>query len=121
MIRVVSFFCVTLMGLSILTLYHISEQARVARQDLRNTERRIAAEQSQISVLEAQWQKVAGPEVVQKLAEGSLGMNDAATVQLSSLTQLPRRGDAPAEQVHVAAAPVPAAAPIVKVSMRSGT
>jgi len=124
MIRVVSTFCVGLMGLSILSLYHISEQTRVTRQDLANTEKSVAAERVQISILEAQWQKVAGPDTIQKLAESSLGMNDTATVQLSSLTQLPRRGDEPlnGEQVNTASAqvPVPPVPGVVKAAVRSG-
>ena len=124
MIRVVSTFCVGLMGFSILSLYHISEQTRVARQDLANTEKSIAAERVQISVLETQWQKVAGPDTIQKLAESSLGMNDTATVQLSSLTQLPRRGDEPlnGEQVNTASAqvPTPPAPVVVRAAVRSG-
>jgi len=123
MIRVVSTFCVGLMGITILSLYHISEQTRVARQELAGTERQISAERVQISVLEAQWQKVAGPEAIQKLAESSLGMNDTTTVQLSSLTQLPRRGDEPLnnEQIRSASAQAPAAATsVVKVAARSG-
>ena len=125
MIRVVSTFCVGLMGLSILSLYHISEQTRVARQELSRTERQIDAQRVQISVLEAQWQKVAGPDTVQKLAESSLGMNDTTTVQLSSLTLLPRRGDEPlnGEPVRSANAlmpSAPASVPVVKAAVRSG-
>lgn len=123
MIRVVSTFCVGLMGFSILSLYHISEQTRIARQDLARAERSIAAERVQISVLEAQWQKVAGPDTIQKLAQSQLGMTDTTTAQLASLTELPRRGDEPlnGEQVRSASAQLPAApAPVVKAAIRSG-
>jgi hypothetical protein len=123
MIRVVSTFCVGLMGFTILSLYHISEQTRIARQDLANTEKHITAERVQISVLEARWQRVAGPDTIQKLAESSLGMNDTTTVQLSSLSELPRRGDEPlnGEQLRAASAQLPAApAPVVKAAVRSG-
>jgi hypothetical protein len=121
MIRVVGFFCVALMGFTTLTLYHISEQARVARQDLRVTEKRIAAEEVDISVLQAQWQRVAGPETIQRLAESSLGMNDTATVQLSSLTDLPRRNDGAFAAVRAADVPAPAEqTPILKISVRNG-
>lgn len=121
MIRVVSTFCVGLMGFTILTLYHVSEQTRIARQDLTHAEKLIQVEQTQISVLEAQWQKAASPETVQKLAEGSLGMQNTTTIQLASVTQLPRRNDAPlnGEQVHTANAEM-GAAPVLKASVRSG-
>jgi hypothetical protein len=123
MIRVVSTFCVGLMGFTILSLYHISEQSRITSQDLANTNRQIAAERVQISVLEAQWQREAGPDTIQRLAESSLGMNDTTTVQLSSLSELPRRGDEPlnGEQLHAASAQLPASpAPVVKAAVRSG-
>ncbi len=121
MIRVVSTFCVGLMGFTILSLYHISEQTRIARQDLSRAEKQIDVEQTQISVLEAQWQKVASPEAVQKLAEGSLGMQNSTTMQLASVTQLPRRSDAPLnnEQVHTANAEQQAGR-VIKVAVRSG-
>jgi hypothetical protein len=123
MIRIMSTFCVALMGFTILTLYHVSEQTRIARQDLAGTEKRIAAEQVQISVLEAQWQREAGPETIQRLAESSLGMSDRTTVQLASVTLLPRREEAPlgGEEVRAANAQMPAPqTPILKVSARSG-
>jgi cell division protein FtsL len=121
MIRVVSTFCVGLMGFTILSLYHVSEQTRIARQDLAHAEKQIEVEQTQISVLEAQWQKAASPETIQKLAEGSLGMQNATTVQLASVTQLPRRADAPlnGEQVQTANAQM-SAARVLKAAVRSG-
>ena len=121
MIRVVSTFCVGLMGFTILTLYHVSEQTRIARQDLTHSEKQIQVEQTQISVLEAQWQKAASPETIQKLAEGSLGMQNSTTVQLASVTLLPRRNDAPlnGEQVQTANA-TGTPAPVLKASVRSG-
>ena len=42
MIRVLNFFCVALMGLSILALYHVSEQTRVAQMELTKVNREIA-------------------------------------------------------------------------------
>lgn len=121
MIRVVSTFCVGLMGFTILTLYHVSEETRIARQDLTQAEKQIDVEQTQISVLEAQWQKAASPETVQKLAESSLGMQNATTVQLASVTLLPRRNDATlnGEQVQTANAQM-SAARVLKAAVRSG-
>jgi cell division protein FtsL len=123
MIRVVSTFCVGLMSFTILTLYHVSEQTRVARQDLTVAEKQIKSEQTQISVLEAQWQKAASPETIQKLAENTLGMQNTTTVQLASVSQLPRRSDEPlgGEQLRAASAQMPAVpTPILKASVRSG-
>jgi cell division protein FtsL len=121
MIRIVNTFCVGLMGFVILTLYHVSEQTRIARQDLARAEEQIKVEKTQISVLEAQWQKVASPETIQKLAENALGMQNSTTVQLASVTQLPRRNfDAlngePVRSASAQAVPVP----VVKISARSG-
>jgi len=123
MIRVVSTFCVGLMGFTCIANYHVSEQTRIARQELTRTEKQITAETQNISVLELQWQKVANPEAIQKLAEAQLGMQNAPSVQLASVHDLPRRGgdSLNGEEMHSASAEGEAApAPVVKAAMRSG-
>ena len=94
MIRVLNIFCVALMGLSILALYHVSEKTRVAHMQLNQVKEQIAEEKAHIGVLETEWQNVASPERIQQLAQSRLNMADTASVQLSSFDQLPRRGDA---------------------------
>jgi len=122
MIRVLNFFCVALMGLSILALYHVSEQTRVARVQLHQVESRIAEARIQTSVLQTRWEQVAGPERIQELAQSSLGMSDTATAQLSSLELLPRRGDAPLGdgRMRDASAQAVLRPAIVKIAARSG-
>jgi len=118
MVRVLNFFCVALMGLSILALYHVSEKTRVAHLTLSEVNRDIGQEKSHLSVLETEWQHVASPAQIQKLAVSRLGMGDSASVQLSSFDLLPRRGadpaplnDAPLRNANaeIPAASVPAA------------
>src|SRR5437868_7579056 len=92
MVRILNFFCVALMGFSILALYHVSEKARVAHMQLGQVNAQIAKEHTHIAVLETEWQHVASPERIQKLAQSRLGMADSSSVQLSSFDQLPRRG-----------------------------
>lgn len=92
MVRVLNFFCVALMGLSILGLYHVSEKTRVTQVELARVERQIVHERTHLSVLETEWQHVAAPERIQRLAVARLGMADNASVQLSSFEMLPRRG-----------------------------
>lgn len=94
MIRVLNIFCLALMGLSILALYHVSEKTRVAHMQLNQVKEQIAEEKAHIGVLETEWQNVASPERIQQLAQSRLNMADTASVQLSSFDQLPRRGDA---------------------------
>jgi cell division protein FtsL len=94
MIRVLNFFCVALMGLSILALYHVSERTRVAQMELVKTHRQIREARESIGVLQTEWARVAGPARVQELAQRH-GMTDTVSAQLSSFEQLPRRGDAP--------------------------
>ncbi|MGA7675220.1 MAG: hypothetical protein WCA78_09270 [Rhizomicrobium sp.] len=126
LIRVLNFFCVAAMGLTILALYHVSEQTRVARVQLGQVEHRIADERTKMSVLQTEWVRVANPERIQQLAESSLNMSDTATLQLSSLELLPRRGDAAAPlgdaRMHEANAqmPAPAQAQLVKIDARTG-
>ena len=123
MIRVVSTFCIGVLAFTCTANYRVSEQTRVARQELARTEKQIQSETQNISVLEAQWQKVANPDAIQKLAENSLGMQNAPSVQLASVHDLPRRGgDAlNGEEVRSASAESEAApTPVVKAAMRSG-
>ena len=96
MVRVMNFFCVALMGLAILGLYHVSERTRVAGLELHKVNREIARQHADIAVLQTEWQHVAAPGRVQQLAEARLGMSDNASAQLSSFELLPRRGEAAA-------------------------
>ena len=114
MVRVLNFFCVAFMGLAILALYHVSEATRVARVELDRTNRQIADTQGQISVLQTEWERVAGPARIQQLAQQQLGMTDTTSVHLSSFDLLPRRGEAAPlanTPVRNASAVVPAGAP----------
>ncbi len=93
MIRLLNFFCVALMGLSILALYHVSERTRVTQMELTKVNRQIREAHGSISVLQTEWARVAGPARIQELAQNH-GMSDTSSVQLSSFDLLPRRGDA---------------------------
>jgi cell division protein FtsL len=123
MIRVLSTFCIGLLAFTCTANYRVSEQTRVARQELVRTEKQIKAESQNMSVLEAQWQKIASPDAIQKLAENSLGMQNAPSVQLASVHDLPRRGADTLnnEAVHSASADGGAVpVPVLKATMRSG-
>ena len=93
MIRVLNFFCVALMGLSILALYHVSERTRVAEMQLSRVDRQIADTNGGIGVLQTEWERVAGPARIQELAERD-GMTHTSSVELSSFQALPHRSDA---------------------------
>ncbi|MEI9932149.1 MAG: hypothetical protein WDM89_16805 [Rhizomicrobium sp.] len=93
MIRVLNFFCVALMGLSILALYHVSERTRLAAVELVHVNRQIDQERTTIGVLQTEWEHLASPERIATLAQSKLGLDNTATVQMSSLELLPRRGD----------------------------
>jgi hypothetical protein len=92
MVRALNFFCVALMGLAVLGLYHVSEKTRVAHMELNKTHRAIVAEKGAIAVLETEWSHVAASDRVQQLAAAH-GMNDAASAQLSSFDQMPRKSE----------------------------
>lgn len=93
MIRVVNFFCFAVSAFACLALYHVSEQTRVARAELRAMQHDIAQEQQVAHVLQAEWGRVADPSRIARLAQSQLGMEDKAAVELSSMTLLPRRGE----------------------------
>ena len=125
MIRILNFFCVAAMGLTILALYHVSENTRVTQMELAKVSRQIGDARGEIGVLQTEWERVAGPARIQELAE-SHGMSDTTSVQLSSFDLLPRRGEAPLNNSPLrnasAEAPARAASPLSPqpVSDRSG-
>jgi hypothetical protein len=116
MVRVLNFFCVAMMGLSILALYHVSESTRLATVDLAHVDRQIDKERGAISVLETEWERVASPEQIASLATTRLGLDNTATVQLSSLELLPRRG----EDAPISTAPLRRANAVMAVSPEQG-
>ena len=93
--RVLNFFFVGLAALSCLALYRVSENTRVANMELTSVNRQIAQEKSTMNVLQAEWQRVANPGRIQKLAQAYLNMNDTPVMELSSFETLPRRGENP--------------------------
>jgi cell division protein FtsL len=109
--RVLNFFFVGLAALSCLALYRVSENTRVANMELSSVNHQIAQEKSTMNVLQAEWQRVANPARIQRLAQTHLGMSDTPVMELSSFEMLPRRGDNPmdANPVQNASATMPAA------------
>jgi cell division protein FtsL len=124
MIRVLNFFCVALMGLSILGLYHVSERTRVAEMQLAKVDRQITDTKSGIGVLQTEWARVAGPARIQELAQQD-GMTDKTSMELSSFKMLPHRADAPLNNSSVrdASAEAPVVQPTLTpqpISVRTG-
>ena len=109
MVRILNFFCVALMGLSILALYHVSERTRVAQMELSKVNHQIRETRATIGVLQTEWAHVAGPARIQQLAERH-GMTNTTSAQVASFDLLPRRGDAPLNNSPVRNASVEAPA-----------
>ena len=93
-VRVLNFFFVGLAALSCLTLYRVSENTRVASVELVRVNREIAQEKVTMNVLQAEWQRVANPGRIQKLAQARLGADNNPVMELSSFEMIPRRGEA---------------------------
>ena len=93
MVRVLNFFFVGLAALSCLALYRVSENTRIASVQLRQVNQQIAEEKVTMNVLQAEWQRVADPARIQRLAQTRLGMSDNPTIEMSSFEMLPRRGE----------------------------
>ncbi|MBS0273834.1 MAG: hypothetical protein JSR55_05410 [Proteobacteria bacterium] len=108
--RILNFFFVGLAALSCLALYRVSENTRVANMELASVNRQIAHEKSTMNVMQAEWQRVANPGRIQKLAQTYLNMNDTPVMELSSFAMLPRRGENPmdANPVQNASVTMPA-------------
>ena len=92
MIRVINFFCFAVSAFACLALYHVSEQTRVVRAELRVVEHGISQERQVSDTLQAEWGRVAEPSRLQRLAEAQ-GVEDRPSVELASTALLPRRGD----------------------------
>jgi cell division protein FtsL len=92
-VRVLNFFFVGLAALSCLALYRVSENTRIARVELSSINRQIAQESVTMNVQQAEWQRVAEPARIQRLAQTRLGMSDNPTIEMSSFEMLPRRGE----------------------------
>ncbi|MFL5236430.1 MAG: hypothetical protein ACJ8EL_02280 [Rhizomicrobium sp.] len=92
MVRVINFFCFAVSAFACLALYHVSEQTRVVRAELRVVEHGITQERQVSDTLQAEWGRVAEPSRLQRLAEAQ-GVEDRPSVELASTALLPRRGD----------------------------
>ena len=114
MIRTINFLCIAVAGLMCLGLYHVAEAARIADANVAMTQRQITREQNAMVVLQAEWARLTQPSRVAALASRHLSLSDKPTIELSSLTSLPHRGDAPLvapSDVRNAKAVVPQAQP----------
>jgi len=121
MIRLLNFSCFALTALACLALYHVSEETRVARAELHRTRAEIVNQQEALKVLEADWERVAEPTRIQRLASEKLGLADNPTVALASLELLPRRVRTKGLMTASADAPQPAADPrLQNASLHTG-
>jgi hypothetical protein len=94
MIRVINFCCFAVTALVCLALYHVSDETRVTHNRALALRDKIADEQQQIGKLEMVWQQLADPARIQQISASQSGSEDAPAVVLSSLTLLPRKGEA---------------------------
>ena len=101
MIRVLNFFCVALMGLSILALYNVSERTRLAGVDLHKANQQIVQERTRISVLETEWEGVASPAKIAELAAGQARprQHGDPAAFLARTPAAPRRGQRAAQRL----------------------
>ena len=121
MVRVLNFFFVVVAGLSCLWLNHVSDQTRVANAEMNRARQEIVTESDNMKVLQADWDKLSGPERVQALAASALGYSDGATIEVVSLDLLPRRAEAEDTAVVGASAPsLPPKASLHLVAVRPG-
>lgn len=112
MVRILNFFLLGVAGLSCFALNHIAEKTRLTNLELAHVHRQIAGEIEATKVLQADWQSVADPGRIQRLAQSHLGLSDTPTLELSSLELLPRRGEAePGNENPLRAASVVTPAP----------
>jgi hypothetical protein len=119
MMRTLNFLCIAVMGLACLGLYHIAEEARVSEAELRAAKNAIRRESEALTVLGAEWTRVTQPARIHALAGKHLSYSGKPLVQLSSLTQLPRKGESEG-QILTAKAGKPAQRKVAFAPARSG-
>src|SRR6185312_2419887 len=93
MVRIVNFFCFALSAFACLALYHVSEQTRFTRAELKLMRKEIVQEQQLADSLQAEWGRVTDPAQIAHASHASSEDDDAPAVELASTTLLPRRGD----------------------------
>jgi cell division protein FtsL len=121
MIRLLNFSCFALTALACLALYHVSEQTRITRAQLRDTQQKIVVQEEAMKVLQADWVRVSDPARIQQLAAEKLGLGDTPTAALASLELLPRRGESKDVIAANAEAPAPIADPrLQNASLHTG-
>lgn len=126
--RTLNFALVLITGLICLGTYRVAEDARIARAQLVATEHQIKREHQALVVLGAEWAALTQPQRIAALAQRHLDLNDQPVMELSSLTLLPRRGEAPLTEgpIRNARVIIPAPRPeyhdpnIRHVAMRTG-
>ena len=89
--RTLNIVFVLVTAIACLGLYRIAEAARVAQADVVATEHAIAQEHKTMVVLGAEWSRITQPARIAALAERHLALADMPSVELSSLTSLPRK------------------------------
>jgi hypothetical protein len=111
MIRTLNFIFIAMTGLVCLGIYNLAEEARVAKAELRATETAIHRENETLTVLGAEWARLTQPARIHALAKRHLDLIERPTLQLSSLTQLPRKNPmaSPDGEIRAAKAVAPAA------------
>lgn len=124
MMRTLNFAFILVTGIVCLGLYRIAEEARVTQADLAATNHAIAQEHVTLVVLGAEWARATQPARIAALAQRHLDLADTPSVELSSLTALPRK-NAPLTDTPVREAktemPAPATSEPVKViAFRTG-
>jgi hypothetical protein len=117
MLRTLNFAFILVTGLVCLGLYRIAEEARVTQADLAATDRAIAKEHEAMVVLGAEWARATQPARIAALAEHNLQLADTPSVELSSLTALPRK-NAPLADVPVREAKAELPAPINSAAVK---
>ena len=104
MIRVVNFLCFALSAFACLALYHVSEQTRVARAELKLIHKEAVQERQLADVLQAEWGRVTDPEKIAQASQSESAAKDNPAVELASVARLPRRGDSVVGDAEVRAA-----------------
>jgi hypothetical protein len=93
MIRLMTFFCLTLAALLGFGLFKVKHEVQLLEEELTRFHHAILSDQESIHVLNAEWSYFNRPRYLQKLSIKFLGFTPMSADRITTIEQLPMRND----------------------------
>ena len=93
MIRLMTFFCLTLATLLGFGLFKVKHEVQILEEELTHFHHTILTDQESIHVLNAEWSYLNRPRYLQKLNVKFLGFKPVSAERITTIEKLPMRND----------------------------